>query len=267
MTAASSRSVAPQSSPITLVAGPGGSGKTTWILQELQAQQANQRSAAYCALGTGTCAIDATWLQSHVSIEIVHETMGDRLLALALEGVPVYLELGFYLDLSLMPPLLDELDCRRVVVAALEQASPWQNWATEWVPGRASRVDCANADLWRGNLPGQVLDASSLDTAWLEIVGGAYGRVDRAKGLLPIAEGQTLLLNYVASDQPSTEGMVTELPLPLFTDGRPTGYAGLELVGEALDRPALVQLLRDCCLSDAELASAQTQLRSQLAAS
>ncbi|TAD79386.1 MAG: hypothetical protein EA001_04455 [Oscillatoriales cyanobacterium] len=247
--------------------GPGGSGKTTWILQELQAQQPSPQPAAYCALGSGTCAIDATWLQSHVPIELVDENMGDRLLALVLEGVPVYLELGFYLDVGLMPPLLNELDCRRVVVAALAQAAPWQNWATEWVSGRASRVDCANADLWRGNLPGQVLDASSLDTAWLEIVSGAYGRVDRAKGLLPIAEGQTLLLNYMASDPPSVEGMVTELPLPLLTEGRPTGYVGLELVGEALDRPALVQLLRDCCLSDAELASAQSQLRSQLATS
>lgn len=86
---------------MTLVAGPPGAGKTTWIRQLNGIE-----SAAYLNLGAGATPIDATYLAAEVpGLTILSDQQLLEFLKYSIAG-DAYIELGFYLDLaSLVLPI------------------------------------------------------------------------------------------------------------------------------------------------------------------
>jgi hypothetical protein len=108
---------------ITVVAGPCGAGKTTWILQEL-AQIPT--AAIYVTPGVGTVPIDATRVAARFPlVEIFHRQTETELLQRLADGVPAYFELGFQLEADM--PLLAARPHRRVALVADENRDVgWQ---------------------------------------------------------------------------------------------------------------------------------------------
>ncbi|MBD2327076.1 hypothetical protein [Alkalinema sp. FACHB-956] len=116
----------------------------------------------------------------------------------------------------------------------------------------------------RSYLRGKILDGNSLETFWDELTHGAYGHLQRAKGIFELVDGRALLLNYRAGHA-AVEPL--ELSLPRWLEGPPDRFSGLEVVGTQLDQPSIVQTLTDCCLEDAAIAYYQAQIRASQAAS
>jgi len=240
---------------ITVVAGPCGAGKTTWILQELAQASA---PAIYVTPGVGTVPIDATRVAARFpQVDIFHRQPEAELRQRLAAGVPAYFELGFHLEMAL--PLLETLPHRRVVLVAEDDAdSGWSLWADQVVRGNPSPVKLPAVQMWQAPLTGQVFDPPSLDTFWQELTQGAYGRVQRAKGIFELADGQAFHFDFVGS-LPGTA--YTELPLPRWLEGRPHRFSGLEVVGQGLAEGAISATLKDCALSDSLLASHQASLQ------
>lgn len=243
---------------LTVVAGPCGAGKTTWILQEL-AQ--SPTPVAYAALGAGTVPIDETCVATqYPQIKILQHRSGAELLQCLAAGTPVYFELGFQLETDI--PFLKTLPHRRVaLVNDGDQDTDWQTWADEVIPGSPAtnlKPAAQSAQLWRVPLSGQMFDPPSLATFWQELTQGAYGEVHRAKGIFELADGQALHFDFVNSLPEST---YTELNLPLWLQGRPQRFSGLEVVGQQLDEGAIAATLKACYLSDSLLASHQASLQ------
>jgi G3E family GTPase len=115
--------------------------------------------------------------------------------------------------------------------------------------------------LWRSALPGQVLDSASLNTVWYELTQGAYGTIQRAKGIFDVADGRSLYFDFVAG---LAEPTYLELNLPRWLNGRPDRFSGIEVVGEALDQEVIAQTLKDCCLEEQAIAYYQQQIKDSL---
>lgn len=246
---------------ITLVAGAIGAGKTTWIRQQLS-QVAS--SAVYLSLGTGSVPVDSTYLVAEVPglIGLNDRQLGE-FLAQTNEEPNIYIELGFYLDLaSLMLPF-NISDCHKVAVlpSGIDPAE-WQDWADTIAIGIENQITLSQSEIWRSVLTGQVLDFPSLNTFWYELTNGAYGKVGRIKGIFDIADGRSFYFDFVAGN-PQTKH--TELNLDLWLDGRPNRFSGIEIVGEQLDREAIAQTLKDCCLDEQTIAYYQQQIKTSLA--
>lgn len=253
-----------QSPNIILVAGFPGVGKTTWIRQQLN----HAKSATYLNLGAGTILIDATVLGTEVpGLGLIGQEQLSELLQLNANHAPIYIELGFQIDLTTLVLPVDSAHCQRVVVMP-PGADPteWQEWAAEFVVGAETCWQCEQPQIWRSPLTGQVLDPASLNTFWYELTHAAYGKLHRAKGIFDLADGRSMHFDFVAgllnSDRPETDR--TELDLPLWIDGRPDRFSGIEVIGEALDQRAIAQTLTDCCLDDAAIAYYQAQIREAL---
>ena len=240
---------------ITVVAGPCGAGKTTWILQEL-AQIPTP--AVYVTPGVGSVPIDATRVQARCpQVEIFDHQSETELLQRLTAGVPAYFELGFQLETDI--PLLADWPHRRVALLAGEnQEAGWQLWADTVIQGNPSTLDLQAAQLWRAPLSGQVFDSPSLDTFWQELTQGAYGEVHRAKGIFEQSDGQAFHLDFMNS---LPGNAYTELNLPRCVQGRPNRFSGLEVVGQGLDEGAIAATLKDCYLSDSLLAAHQATLK------
>ena len=243
---------------ITVVAGPCGAGKTTWILQEL-AQVSTP--AVYVTPGVGTVPIDATRVAVRFpQVEIFHRQPETELLRRLAGGVPAYFEVGFQLEMDI--PLLEARPHRRIALVADEnREASWQLWADKVIHGNQSTLDLQSAQLWRAPLSGQVFDPPSLDIFWQELIQGAYGEVHRAKGIFELADGQAFHLDFVNSLPGSA---YTELNLPRWVQGRPNRFSGIEVVGQGLDEGAIAATLKDCYLSDSLLAAHQATLRDSL---
>jgi G3E family GTPase len=240
---------------ITVVAGPCGAGKTTWILQEL-AQMSTP--AVYVTPGVGTVPIDATRVAARFpQVEIFHHQPETELLRRLADGVPAYFELGFQLEADM--PLLAARPHRRVALVADEnQDAGWQLGADAVIQGNQSTLDLQAAQIWRAPLSGQVFDPPSLDTFWQELTQGAYGQVHRAKGIFELADGQAFHFDFVHGLPGSA---YTELNLPRWVQGRPNRFSGIEVVGQGLDEAAIAATLKDCYLSDSLLAAHQATLK------
>ncbi|WP_430677318.1 GTP-binding protein [Leptolyngbya sp. AN10] len=231
--------------PVILVAGASGVGKTTWIQQ-----QSLNSLIAYCSLGGD--GIDATYL----AVESPNIKFLSELSELASVKVPVYLELGFQLDLASFT--IPTKYYQKVAIVAPNSANTeWHHWADQIMPGTQT---VPSSQLWRSNLSGQVLDPASLDTFWEEVTEGAYGSVQRAKGIFEVVDGRAFHFNYVQG----LETDYTELNVARSLNGRPDRFSGIEVVGEAFDQTAIKQTLQDCCLADDVLAYYQDQIRQSL---
>ncbi|MBD2355013.1 GTP-binding protein [Tolypothrix sp. FACHB-123] len=247
---------------ITVVAGPVGCGKTTWIEQQLRLQQRDK--VLYFSPGTGAVPIDQTRLAAEFpTVKVFNDSERVEFLNQLVLADAVYLELGFYLELSAVTQILDNLHYQAIAILPPNlQDSEWHEWANKIIPGTNISNTATQARLWRASSTGEVLDESSLEEFWYELTHGAYGQVTRAKGIFNIADGRYLYADYVADV--STKDFL-ELDLPRHLEGRPQRFSGIEVFAQDLDEGTVAQTLGDCCLSDMAILNYQEQTKQLLA--
>lgn len=250
------------SSPsLIAVAGPSGSGKTTWISQYLK-QPATP--TYYLCPGLGNASVDLASIDYRFPwIQTIPDTEAQTILSRLSEETVVYVELGFYLDLA--SPVLTSFPCHRVAVVSPEtESSQWQNFADEIITGnsvQSSRYG-DSPQIWSSPLTGQVFDPPSLETIWMEIIGGAYGQVQRAKGLFELPDGTLIQMDFVDA-LPGSE--YRELNVPRWLEGRPNRFSGIEVVGWNLEESTIKQILLESCLSDQALSQYQSYYQETIA--
>ncbi|MEO0768884.1 MAG: GTP-binding protein [Cyanobacteria bacterium J06649_4] len=252
---------------ITLVAGPSGIGKTTWISQFL-ADSGQPLFYLYPGVGTDvdadTEAIDRLSIGYRFpQVTVIDDSQAADLLLNLPNQAQVYIEVGSHLNLAALP--FNRLPCRKVAIvppelAQLTAQSEWHNWANELVAGNKIQVPDPNElpDFCRMALTGQVFDPPSLEVALMEITGSAYGRVIRMKGVFELPDGNAFYIDFVEG----LEGIAyTELKLVRSLRGRPTRPSGIEIVGYRLQQKAMAETLQVSCLSDDLLSQYQKQYR------
>ncbi|WP_416671283.1 GTP-binding protein [Egbenema bharatensis] len=249
-----------QTLDITLVTGPSGAGKTTWIQQQIRSIAG---STLYLSLGADAGSVDSTYLAAEVpGLTVLPITQLADLLAHPIPGATVYLELGFHIDLSSLILPDPMTDCRRVAVLPPgSRDTDWHGWADEIVTGAETHFTLQQPHFWHSALSGEVLDPASLNTFWYELINGAYGTIQRAKGIFDVADGRSFYFDSVTG-LPETPYL--ELNLPLWLNGRPDRFSGIEIVGEALEQETIAQTIQECCLEDHAIAYYQQQIKDSL---
>jgi hypothetical protein len=245
---------------IVFVAGAAGVGKTTWIQQAFLEAGGE---GVYGEIGSDSVAIDATYLASKIpGITIVPELTHAQLLQWMATPTLVLIELGFHVALD--SPVLTQISGQRVAIVPPNTSNTeWHHWADQVVVGVEPEIEGQQLQIQRSQLTGEVFDPASLQTFWEELTQGAYGVVQRAKGIFDVVDGRAFYLNFVAG-LPDTE--YTELPVPQWLEGRPERFSGVEIVGREIDQVAITQTLQASCLSDQALAYYQAQIRESFAA-
>lgn len=254
---------------ITLVAGPSGIGKTTWISQFFSS---SEQPLFYLCPGVGAGAGSSSGTESidrlrigycFPKVTVIDDSQAAALLMNLPEQAQVYIEVGSHLDLAALP--FNSLPCRKVAIvppelAQLTAQSEWHNWANELVAGNNIQTPAPDdlPHFCRMSLTGQVFDPPSLEVFLAEVTGGAYGRAIRLKGVFELPDGQAFYIDFVEG----LEGIeYTELKLPRSLKGRPTRLGGLEVVGYNLQQKAMAETLQASCLSNELLAQYQRQYR------
>ena len=243
-----------QSFDLTLVAGPPGVGKTTWISQFLK----DSSCPLFYLCPGGQESVDLARIgYCFPWVSIISDDRAPSILADLPDQAQVFIELGFHLDLE--SPFLAALPGRRLAIAPPGLAkSEWRNWADEVMPGNNSQGwDTGKLPaIWKSPLTGQVFDPSSLDEVLIELIGGAYGQVMRLKGIFELPDGRAFYIDFVEG-LPGIE--YTELQLPRWLQGRPERFSGLEIVGRNLEQKTIAQTLLASCLADDVLVQYQRQ--------
>ena len=247
---------------INVVAGPAGSGKTAWIYQQIQDTAVEDENIIYFSPGTGNVSID----KNRIAADFPQiQVFSDNQEVDFLKGIPqvkaVYIELGFYLHLSSLSTILNNLSYRAVaVLPAHLQDSEYHVWADEIIPGIPAETNLSQ-HLWRVATDTQVIDEDSLGEFWYELTHGAYGHVTRAKAIFDVNDGRSIYCDFVAG---IPQIGYLELNLPRYLEGRPQRFSGIEVAGENLDETALKQTLSDCFLSDLLVKQYQQQVKQML---
>ncbi|PSB02558.1 GTP-binding protein [Merismopedia glauca] len=253
---------------VTLVSGAPGAGKTTWIRQQAEAEAG---AVVYVNVGSGETSVDSTYLAAEATKLVVLQIgqLSDFLkdpsvqIAQKIAECAVYIELGFHIDLYSLVLPENIANCRRVVLLSPEAPqSEWHKWADIVVAGAETRINLSSPHFWRSPLTGQVIDFNSLDTFWYELTAGAYGTIQRAKGIFDISDGRSLYFDFAARERDIGS---LELNLPRWLDGRPQRFSGIEIVGEGLDSEAIAQTLESSCLEDRAIAYYQQKIKESLA--
>ncbi|MBF2064359.1 MAG: GTP-binding protein [Calothrix sp. C42_A2020_038] len=253
---------------ITVVSGTLGSGKTTWIFQQLVAfnqYKSTYEKILYFSPGTGKVPIDQVRIAAEFpGIKVFHDGQEAEFISQIKFANAVYIEVGFYLELATIAKILgDNQPYRAVAVLPPDftdsEDSVYHQWASDIVYGASvDQVDIDNlTQIWRVPLSGEVIDEDSLVEFWYEVTNGAYGNVTRAKGIFDVNDGRSIYTEYVTG-LPST-GLL-ELDLPRNLEGRPQRFSGLEVVGK-LDEVSLGQTLQDCLLSETAIRQYQQEVK------
>ena len=249
------------SSLITLVVGSSGAGKTNWIRENLNSVA---QPTLYLNLGAGTTPIDATYLACEIpQLTVLSEQEITTFLASSTANYSVYIELGFHIDLKSLVLPIEINNCQRVAVLPPgTRQTEWHDWAEVIVVGTPTNLTLTQSQLWRCAITGQILDPASLNTFWYELTNGAYGNVHRAKGIFDLADGRAFYFDFVPG---LPDSKYIELNLPVWLNGRPNRFSGIEVVGEKLDEPAIAQTLENSCLNDTGIAYYQEEIKESLA--
>ncbi|MBW4554696.1 MAG: GTP-binding protein [Trichormus sp. ATA11-4-KO1] len=244
---------------ITVVAGPAGCGKTTWICQQI-GNTASAENLIYVSPGIGNVPIDQIRLTAEFpEVKVVSDGEEVKFFSQLTGAEIVYVELGFYLELDAIPQVLKNLPYQAIAVLPPHlKESEYHAWAGKIVKGADIDTNIVHPQLWRVPTSGQVIDEESLHEFWYELTHGAYGKVSRAKGIFDVADGRSLYADFVAG-VPTTDFL--ELDFPRYLEGRPQRFSGLEVLGQNLDESAMKQTLQDCYLSDAVLSQYQEQVK------
>ncbi|MBE9238496.1 GTP-binding protein [Anabaena aphanizomenioides LEGE 00250] len=246
---------------ITVVAGLSGTGKTTWIRQQIREIKPSEKfeKLIYFSPGTGNVLIDHSCIASEFpGIKVFGDNQEIEFIHHIPEANHIYIELGSYLELSTISQILDNLNYRAVaILPPNDQNSEYHTWTEEIFYGAPVEIIHIE-NIWRVCTTGQVIDENSLEDFWYEITHGAYGEVIRAKGIFDVNDGRSIYCDFVAG-VPQTEFL--ELDLPRYLEGRPQRFSGLEISGTNLDEPALKSTLSDCCLSDYLISQYQQQVK------
>ncbi|MCW6038048.1 GTP-binding protein [Spirulina subsalsa FACHB-351] len=249
-----------QSPGLYIVSGPAGSGKTHWIFQQLSKQTGSQ---IYGAPSQSSWCLDSAYLESQLRGDL--QNLNTRNLA-EIEGwalkSPVYLELGFHLDLQVLPIFSSCVPCHKIAVLPSGLAmSEWHFWADNLVLGVGAMNPQMPSQIQKSDLTGEVFDPASLDMVWYELTHGAYGEVQRAKGIFNVVDGRSFWFSFVAGQDSYYE----ELNRPRCLESRPGGLSGIEVCGQNLDTEAIASNLAASCLNDQLLSHYQAQYRSYAA--
>ena len=247
---------------INVVAGCAGSGKTAWIHQQIQDAKVEDKDIIYFTPGTGNASIDKNRIAADFpQIQVFSDNQEEDLLKQIPEAEAVYMELGFYLDLGSLSPLLNNLPyhCIAVLPRHLKD-SEYHAWADKIIPGIPAKTELSK-HLWRVATNSQVIDEDSLEEFWYELTHGAYGNVTRAKAIFDVNDGRSIYCDFVAG---VPQIGFLELNLPRYLEGRPKRFSGIEVAGEDLDETALKQTLSDCFLSDSLIKQYQQQVKQML---
>lgn len=256
---------------ITVVAGTLGSGKTTWILQQLASNNHKfpYNKTLYYSPGTGKLPIDQTRISSECpGVKVFHDGEEAEFLNQINSALSIYIEIGFYLELATISKILPNNQPYQAIAVLpphlKDKDSDLHQWASEIISG-AEVHDTIYIDnstqIWRVPLSGEVIDEDSLVEFWYEVTNGAYGNVTRAKGIFDVNDGRSLYTEYVASLPPTG---LFELDLTRNLEGRPKRFSGIEVVGSNLDEVTLGQTLQDCLLSDTAITQYQEQVKQVL---
>ncbi len=242
------------STNLILVAGTPGSGKTHWIRSQVESRESG--SAYFIQIGAEDFPLDAIILaQGCDNLQVLAQMPSAQLSELAV----LYVECSYPIEVqSLLFP--EDLSIRRIAVLAPEAPTQdWETWADEMVVGSSAPI--APSQLWRLKLSGQILETASLEIFWQELSLGAYGIVDRAKGIFEVSEGIPLFAEFIQGHQAPE---MIELNLPRHLSGRPDRFSGIEVLGTDLDTGAIVETLKLCFLEDDQVVTYQAQVRSTL---
>lgn len=271
------------------IAGAPGSGKTRWIAQAIESsEEFAQQPALYWPMGGTGVPLDAFFLASQCGdrLEIMSEAEPALVTAALAQGRSVYVEIDNSVDLAqLQFPAGVPLE--RIGL----QPQGWRSqgleaWSDRLVPSpvtlsppvispslatpslatpslatpssRPSPTPLAQAQqICAVTLTGQVFDPPSLDVFWQELIGGAYGSVQRAKGIFCLADGPVFYFSFVAG----LDSTYTRLHVEPCFVGRPQCPSGMESVGYGLDGDAILATLQACLLSDSLLQQHQEQMK------
>ena len=243
--------------PIYLVTGPYGSGKTTWIHQQLTT---STEPSAYICLGADATPIDLTYITATCP-QVKPISAGASWTQLA-EIQPLYVEIAPQLDLAKLQLPVNLESCQQIAIVPKGLIdSEYHDWATQILISEVTEKNATLTASPRWGLTGEVLDPASLNVFWDELIQGAYGSVARAKGIFEIVDGRSFYFSFGVGYPDVT---YFELPLPSVLTDRPTRFSGLEVVGDKLQAQVITETLQDCGLDDHALAYYQEQIRSQL---
>ncbi|BAU08407.1 hypothetical protein FIS3754_43510 [Fischerella sp. NIES-3754] len=144
---------------ITVVAGLAGAGKTTWITQQIACSDNTTSNILYFSPGTGNVPIDQTRIKSeYPTVKVFGDGQEVEFLNQLSTADAVYIELGFYLELNAITPILDNLSYRAIAQGAAPyrniailpphlQDSEYHTWAEEIKPGAAIDISITPTQL------------------------------------------------------------------------------------------------------------------------
>jgi G3E family GTPase len=250
-------------SRILLISGPPGCGKTSWILNQLQAHKGPcgyLRLAGFPAEGCPQAldgGIDQAVLADHCP---GLRDLADSAQALEHPGA----DLLALIELPQFQPPADADSC------GIDARLRPQLEALQLLPqrhlhfGRDAELPPQDTlqfnalENWVLDLTRSVWDPPSLNSFWFELVNGAYGEVYRAKALMNLPDGRSFFFNWIVSQEGTQFLPLARVAPP---EGRPQRLSRLVVQGKHLDTAGIEATIADALLSDAVLELEQAPQR------